>query len=177
MFACAGACASRDFSPGTTGQGVALGERGSVARIHATVVRGVKYRVLGPLQVLNAGTALLLGGAKLRAVLAMLLLHANEVVPADTLIESVWGEEPPANARATPCLHRHPAQDPDRATADGHERLRRQPPGYRLAAARGELDLDAFGRLAAECRAVRGSATRCDVVPLGVGAVARTGLS
>ena len=42
-----------------------------------------------------------LGGEKQRAVLAILLLHRNEVVSADRLIDELWGESPPAGARRT----------------------------------------------------------------------------
>src|SRR5215470_19784861 len=52
------------------------------------------FRVLGPLAVAAGGRHLPLGGAKQRAVLALLLLHANEVVPADRLIDDLWGESP-----------------------------------------------------------------------------------
>ena len=56
------------------------------------------FRVLGPLQVAANGTSLPLGGAKQRAVLALLLLHANEVVSLDRLIDELWGESPPDSA-------------------------------------------------------------------------------
>ncbi len=60
------------------------------------------FRVLGPLEVLGAdGRALTLGGPKQRAVLAALLVHANETVPADRLVDAVWGEDPPASALQT----------------------------------------------------------------------------
>jgi DNA-binding SARP family transcriptional activator/streptogramin lyase len=61
----------------------------------------VQFRVLGPLEVSAAGRPLPLGGRKQRTVLAMLLLHANELVPRQRLIEALWGEEPPAEADAS----------------------------------------------------------------------------
>ena len=61
----------------------------------------MQFRVLGPLEVDAGDGALPLGGPKQRAVLANLLVRANEVVPADTLIEEIWGDEPPAGARNT----------------------------------------------------------------------------
>ena len=44
------------------------------------------------------GRKLALGGPKQRAVLAHLILRANHVVPADLLIDGLWGEEPPETA-------------------------------------------------------------------------------
>jgi hypothetical protein len=60
----------------------------------------VQFRILGPLEVLDdRGRPLALGGAKQRALLAALLLHAGQVVSADRLIDELWGEEPPESAR------------------------------------------------------------------------------
>jgi DNA-binding SARP family transcriptional activator len=61
----------------------------------------VEFRILGPLEVLDAGRAVPLGGAKQRAALAMLLLHRNQVVSRDRLIEGLWGDAP-RPAPATP---------------------------------------------------------------------------
>ena len=60
--------------------------------------RSVQLRVLGPVDVRADGRPLLLGGAKQRAVLAMLGLEANRTVSADHLIEGLWGEHPPVSA-------------------------------------------------------------------------------
>ncbi|MFG2311838.1 BTAD domain-containing putative transcriptional regulator [Streptomyces sp. NPDC048566] len=62
--------------------------------------RGVRFGVLGPLEAIVDGTALKLGGARQRIVLATLLLNANQVVSADRLIGAMYGEAPPATARA-----------------------------------------------------------------------------
>jgi DNA-binding SARP family transcriptional activator len=51
----------------------------------------MKFRILGPLEVEDDGRELALGGPKPRALLAVLLLHPNEVVPADRLIDELWG--------------------------------------------------------------------------------------
>ena len=57
------------------------------------------FRILGPLEAYDDdGDAVELGGRQQRLVLAMLLLHANEVVSVDRLIEVVWGEQAPASA-------------------------------------------------------------------------------
>lgn len=61
----------------------------------------MEFRILGPLEVAKDGRPLELGGPKQRAVLAHLILRANTAVPADLLIDGVWGEEPPESARNT----------------------------------------------------------------------------
>src|SRR3954464_11491251 len=58
----------------------------------------MQIRVLGPLEASIDDCAVSLGGAKQRAVLAMLGLEANRAVAADRLIEGLWGDEPPASA-------------------------------------------------------------------------------
>jgi hypothetical protein len=61
----------------------------------------MQFRVLGALEVLVDGEPISLGRQKQRTVLARLLLHPNQVVPAEDLIDEVWGEEPPDTARKT----------------------------------------------------------------------------
>ena len=59
----------------------------------------MEYRILGPLEVWRHGRPVHIGGAKERALLAFLLLHAGEPVSADRLIDDLWGDSPPATAR------------------------------------------------------------------------------
>lgn len=56
------------------------------------------FRILGPLEVHEGGRALPLPSGRHRAVLALLLLHANEVVPTDRRIDELWGAEPTEHA-------------------------------------------------------------------------------
>src|SRR5215212_7771900 len=58
----------------------------------------MEYRVLGPLEALGSAGPLPLGGAKQRALLALLLLNANHVVSRERLIDELWGEDPPETA-------------------------------------------------------------------------------
>ncbi len=60
----------------------------------------MEFRILGPLEVWTEGGEVPLGGPRPRTLLAVLLLHPNEVVPADRLIDEVWGEDPPARPAA-----------------------------------------------------------------------------
>ena len=55
----------------------------------------VDFRILGSPEVVEGGRSLPLGGLKQRALLAVLLRRANEVVSTDRLIDELWGEEPP----------------------------------------------------------------------------------
>ena len=64
----------------------------------------MEFRILGPLEVGERG-AVALGGIKPRAVLAVLLLHANEPVSAERLALALWGEEAPASAVKTVQVH------------------------------------------------------------------------
>jgi DNA-binding SARP family transcriptional activator/ABC-type transport system substrate-binding protein len=105
-------------------------------------VGSVEFRVLGPVEVRVHGDALALGGRKQRALLALLLLHANEVVSRDRLIDALWGERPP------PSVHQSLDSYVSRLRRVlGHERLLRRPPGYTLALEPGELDLARFEEL------------------------------
>jgi Transcriptional regulatory protein, C terminal len=60
----------------------------------------MEFRILGLLEVWDEGGEVSLGGPKPRALLAVLLLHPNEVVPADRLIDELWGEDSPERATA-----------------------------------------------------------------------------
>ena len=59
------------------------------------------FRILGPLEVLHEGREVALVGSKQRALLTLLLLHANETLSTDRLVDELWGERPPANAAKT----------------------------------------------------------------------------
>ena len=68
-------------------------------------LRTLDFRILGPLEVLDEGRAVPLGGARQRALLAVLLLHANETVSIYRLIEDVWGGASVATATKTVQVH------------------------------------------------------------------------
>jgi predicted ATPase/DNA-binding SARP family transcriptional activator len=105
----------------------------------------VEFWILGPLEVRDGGSARALGGAKQRALLAILLLHANRVVSTDRLIDALWGDGAPATVRSA--LRVHVAQ---LRKALGESRLHTRFPGYVLSVGVGELDLDRFRRLVAD---------------------------
>ena len=65
----------------------------------------MEFRILGPLEVEENGKPLAPGGRKARALLALLLIHANESLSADRLVDEVWGDELPENASKTLQIH------------------------------------------------------------------------
>ena len=63
------------------------------------------FHILGPLEVLDEGRAVAVGGSKQQALLVLLLLHVNETLSTDRLIEDLWGERAPATAAKTVQVH------------------------------------------------------------------------
>jgi YVTN family beta-propeller protein len=61
----------------------------------------VEFRILGPLEIVEHGRRVAVGAPKVRALLAVLLLHRGEVVSSDRLIDALWGERAPATAAKT----------------------------------------------------------------------------
>src|ERR1700741_2038003 len=59
------------------------------------------FRILGPLEVLDDGRSVAVGGARQRALLAVLVIHANETLGTQRLIDELWEERPPASATKT----------------------------------------------------------------------------
>jgi predicted ATPase/DNA-binding SARP family transcriptional activator len=110
------------------------------------------FRLLGPLEVWAGGENLPLGGAKQRAVLAVLLVHANEPVSSDQLIDALWGERPPDTGKTA--LQGYITQlrrllEPSRKKRAAGEVLVTTAAGYVLRVADGALDRDRFEALAA----------------------------
>jgi eukaryotic-like serine/threonine-protein kinase len=99
----------------------------------------MEFRILGPLEVVENGRQLELGGAKQRALLAILLLHANEVVSSDRLIVALWEDDAPETGRKA--LQVYVSQ---LRKALGRERLQTKAPGYILRVEHDELDLNRF---------------------------------
>jgi DNA-binding SARP family transcriptional activator len=117
------------------------------------------FQILGSLEVRRDGRAVSLPAAKQRALLAILLLHAGEVVASDRLIDGLWGETPPETA--SHALQVYVAQlrkalEPGRARGAPHEILLTSPPGYLVRVEPGRLDVQRFERLLAEGREAMG---------------------
>ncbi len=112
------------------------------------------FRILGPLEVLEEGREIALGGSKQRALLAVLVLHANETVSTDRLIEELWGEQQPATAAKT--VQVHVSRLRKALTAAGDLIVTREH-GYRLELEPDWLDAHRFERLLARARDELGS--------------------
>ena len=110
----------------------------------------MQFSILGPLEVRRGDEPLPLGTAKQRALLAVLLLHANEVVSRDRLIDSLWGERPPESALHT--VEAYVSRLRKVLHIDGEQVLLTRPPGYLLRVEFEELDLKRFERLVEEGR-------------------------
>ncbi len=117
----------------------------------------MRFGILGPLQAVgDDGRELALGGRMPRAVLALLLLRANEVVSSDQLVEGLWAGAPPASGAKG--LHVHVSRL-RRALAAGHsdpdgERLVTTAGGYVLRVGPEELDVQRCERLIGEGRSL-----------------------
>jgi DNA-binding SARP family transcriptional activator len=107
------------------------------------------FRILGPLEVRgDAERPLELGGRKQRALLAVLLLHANRVLSSDSLIGALWGDSPPETA---PTALQGYVSQLRKALAPAQPIVTRAP-GYLLELQEEELDLNRFERLLEEAR-------------------------
>jgi DNA-binding SARP family transcriptional activator/class 3 adenylate cyclase len=107
------------------------------------------FQLLGPLEVRRQGGQVALGPAKQRALLAILLVHANELVSSDRLIEELW-PEPPETAANTLQVYvgrLRKALEPARGRGAPGELLITRAPGYLLRVEPDELDADRFQTL------------------------------
>ncbi len=115
----------------------------------------MEFRVLGPFEVVDEELEVVpLGAAKERALLALLVLHADGVVSSERMIDELWGERPPesaANVLHTYISHLRRTLEPGRRRGvDGL--IVTRPPGYLLRLEPGQLDLHRFEELVQEAR-------------------------
>jgi DNA-binding SARP family transcriptional activator len=107
----------------------------------------MKFRILGPLEASDEGGRVSLGVGKPGALLAVLLLHPNEVVSADRLIDELWGEDSPEGAAAALRVNVSRLRK-----ALPEDVLTTRSPGYVIRVEPEELDLHRFERLVEEGR-------------------------
>ena len=116
----------------------------------------MEFRVLGPIEIWAAGAALRVGEPRQRLVLAALLVEVGRTVGVSTLVDRVWGESPPAQARRT--LHAHLSRIRrvlgQAAALEGvpAPALVRSSGGYCLAVEPDQVDLVRFHQLQAQAR-------------------------
>jgi DNA-binding SARP family transcriptional activator len=104
-----------------------------------------EFRVLGPVEALADGAPVKLRGSRPRAVLAVLLLHAGQVVSTARLIDEVWAEDPPDTAANV--LQGYVSQLRKEL---GRETIETREPGYLLRMDHDSLDLHRFERLVSD---------------------------
>lgn len=109
----------------------------------------MEFRILGPLEAWDGGGQVSPSGRKPRALLAVLLLHPNEVVPADRLIDELWGEDSPERAAAALRVNVSRLRK-----ALPQDVLTTRSPGYVIRVEPDALDLHRFEHLVDEGRSL-----------------------
>jgi ABC-type transport system substrate-binding protein/DNA-binding SARP family transcriptional activator len=111
-----------------------------------------EFGVIGPLEARGPAGVVALGGAKQRLLLAVLVLHAGEVVSHRAIIDALWPEQPPLSAAHTVETHVSRLRAALRAAGVEEEIIASAPGGYRLLRDGNSFDCDAFNELARRAR-------------------------
>lgn len=123
----------------------------------------IKFNVLGPLQIEVDGHCYAPSAAKVRQVLALMLLRANQIVTVDAFIEELWTQQPPRTAVTTVQTYIYQLRKLF-ASCGGNELAERlidtMQAGYRLNVTADEVDVLAFDQLVERAR--QRSSARCD---------------
>jgi DNA-binding winged helix-turn-helix (wHTH) protein len=110
----------------------------------------LEFRLLGALEVAAGGRVAVVGSPKQRALLAMLVVHLNRVVPLDAIVEELWGERLPASASASvQSLVSRLRRSLSDLCAEVGGCLRGREPGYVLEADPAQVDANRFEELVA----------------------------
>ena len=112
----------------------------------------MEFGILGPLEARDGARTLALGGPKQRAVLALLLLHANQVVTTDRIIDQLWGEDPPGTVKVVLQGYISTLRKTLGASA-----IVTRASGYVIELEPEQLDLHRFEALVARARAAAGA--------------------
>src|SRR5881398_3085340 len=131
----------------------------------------VEFRILGPLEVLSGSERLPLGGPNQRALLALLILHANQAVRRERLIDEIWGESPPRTAHVS--LNGYVSKLRKLLVNGSGATIETRPDGYALRIEPERLDVHRFERLVAKAREAKaegrpGDAAETLVAALGI---------
>ena len=121
----------------------------------------MRVRILGPFHLDDGGRQITIGGVRQRAVLADLLLHANEVVPSEQILVDLWGEDSPpsaANALQAAISRLRRMLPPGRLITTG--------PGYMLRVFPAELDAAQFEQVIFEGRDALAAGAAAEAVQL-----------
>ena len=123
---------------------------------HERALVGLTSSVLGPLEVRDGDRLLPLTRAKDRLLLTTLLIHANQVVSTDRLLDVLWGDSPPASGRNALQFHISSLRNVLSPHRTGHAGMcvQTRPPGYVLEVADHDVDAGRFRRLVDDARSV-----------------------
>jgi predicted ATPase/DNA-binding SARP family transcriptional activator/Tfp pilus assembly protein PilF len=119
-----------------------------------------EFRLLGPLNVCKDGAAVPLAGVQQRALLALLLLAANEAVPRERVVDALWGERPPASAINSVQVQVHGLR-----RLLGAARIGTRGSAYVLLADPAEIDVLRFRRALGEARSALAASDPARALP------------
>lgn|SRR5579859_24008 len=139
---------------------------------------GIRYSVLGPVQAWRSGAEIELGSARQRTVLVALLLELNRPVSLAAIIDAVWGQQPPGDARG--CVYSYVSRlrralRPGGSSGQQHPVLRSVNGGYQLDGDPSQVDVVIFeerSAVARDCYRRGGPAGRGRGDPFGTEPVA-----
>ena len=110
----------------------------------------MRFRILGPLEVLSPDGWTAISAAKWRSLLAALLLRRGQLVPTDSLIDELWGDNPPDTANNLVSIYVHRLK---KVLGDAESKaLLYRAPGYMLRVSDQDLDSQVFELLVADGR-------------------------
>jgi DNA-binding SARP family transcriptional activator len=112
----------------------------------------MRFRILGHLEVQGPDGWTAISAAKWRSLLACLLVRPGQLVPTESLIFELWGENPPSTANNMVSIYVHRLRKEVIGDAEGRILVHRAP-GYLLRVAPGEVDLQQFEALVGQGRA------------------------
>ncbi|MGC7101397.1 BTAD domain-containing putative transcriptional regulator [Amycolatopsis lurida] len=121
----------------------------------------MEFRILGPLTIYDGARRLEVGTPRTRALLAILLTTPNQLVSIDRLIDELWPDDPPPDARTL--IHSYVSRL-RRVSGTTARRLVTRKPGYLLRVDEQELDLHRYERLVADARHADNPRERVDLL-------------
>src|SRR5437868_7545677 len=132
---------------------------------------GMEVRLLGPVELIVDGRPVQVPTAKLRALLAILVIHRGRVVSTDRLIDELWEARPPRTAEGT--LHTYVSRlrrifAPDSSSVRTELLIRRRP-GYQLAITPDQVDTHHFQALVASAQSVAEAGDHVEAVEILAG--------
>jgi DNA-binding SARP family transcriptional activator/tetratricopeptide (TPR) repeat protein len=129
----------------------------------------VQYSVLGPVRAWRGPVELNLGPNQQRAILALLLVRGNHLVPVDELVRLLWEDGPPASA--VNVIHKYVGAirrllEPGLPPRTSGRWLTRHGPAYRLAVAEGTSDLMSFRAMVRDAKSAHAAGRPSDALDL-----------